>query len=163
MNRCTNPRNRLFPRYGGRGIGVCLRWMQYECFLADMGRRPSPTHSLDRIDYNGSYVPGNVRWATLKEQARNKSNLRPLTIDGVTHLLCEWSELTGVPLQLIWERIYQHGWLPARAVYTPVRQGPVTHCKNGHLLSGANVRFEGSSRRCRTCKREYDAAYRRIA
>jgi len=163
VNRCTNVHNRTFPRYGGRGIGVCLRWMQYECFLADMGRRPSATHSLDRIDYNGSYTPDNVRWATPTEQARNRRHLRPLTIDGQTRLLCEWSDLTGVPIKTIWARVYEQGWLPAKAVYTPVRHGRVSYCKNGHPLSGANVRFEGSSRRCRTCKREYDAAYRRAS
>lgn len=74
--RCTNPAAKDYSRYGGRGITVCDRWQQsYAVFLADVGRRPSPTHSLDRIDNAGHYAPGNVRWATRSEQRRNTRGL----------------------------------------------------------------------------------------
>jgi hypothetical protein len=70
VQRCRNPRNTNFPNYGGRGITVCDRWRTFAGFIGDMGPRPDGT-SLDRIDVNGNYEPGNCRWATAKEQTRN--------------------------------------------------------------------------------------------
>jgi hypothetical protein len=72
-NRCRSPKGQTDSRYGGRGIKVCERWEDYEAFLADMGRRPSPKHSIDRWPNNdGDYEPGNCRWATTTEQRLNQ-------------------------------------------------------------------------------------------
>lgn len=160
VNRCTNRRNRAYLNYGARGIGVCTRWLKFENFLADMGRRPSLGHSIDRIDVNGPYAPSNCRWATDVEQSRNRRNIKPIKINGVSRTLAEWSLVSGVQLTRIWERIYRRGWSPADAVFTPVTAQ--THCKNGHPLAGDNVRMEGCSRRCRACKKAYDHHYRMV-
>jgi hypothetical protein len=107
LSRCSNPKVPKFPRYGGRGIAVCARWREsFENFLADVGRRPSSEHSIDRWPNNdGNYEPGNVRWATLEEQGRNRSVNRMLTLNGVTLCITEWSEKTGLPYHVIWGRL----------------------------------------------------------
>ena len=75
--RCGNPLNPEFGRYGARGIRVCDRWLRFENFLADMGRRPGKGYSIDRINNDGNYEPGNCRWATAKQQAMNRRPPRP--------------------------------------------------------------------------------------
>ena len=71
-NRCLNPNNPRYKSYGGRGISVCSEWIEsFSAFLSHVGLKPSPLHSIDRINNDGNYEPGNVRWATAKEQARN--------------------------------------------------------------------------------------------
>lgn len=77
--RCSDPRGKSYPRYGGRGITICSRWDLFEAFALDMGPRPSPKHSVDRINNDGNYEPGNCRWATAKEQAANRRPSLPRT------------------------------------------------------------------------------------
>ena len=72
VQRCTNPNKESYHNYGGRGIKIHPDWFDFRIFLADVGPRPSKAHSLDRINVDGNYEPGNVRWATSKEQALNR-------------------------------------------------------------------------------------------
>ena len=88
--RCLNKSHKSYHLYGGRGISVCDKWMGFSGFIEDVGLRPSKNHSLDRIDNNGNYEPQNVRWATRREQQRNKRNNRLITYNGETKCLSEW-------------------------------------------------------------------------
>jgi hypothetical protein len=121
--RCERPTAKSYKDYGARGISVCPRWRgSFEAFAEDMGPRPSPSHTLDRIDPNRGYEPGNVRWATWVQQGRNKRSNRLLTVDGVTMTLTEWSERTGIGVTTIRERI-RRGWSVSRAVTEPRTHG----------------------------------------
>src|SRR5690242_9434443 len=83
--RCLNPKNKRWYRYGGRGITICDQWLDIESFEADMGPRPTPHHSIDRIDNAKGYSPENCRWATKFEQSRNRDCNRFVEISGVTY------------------------------------------------------------------------------
>jgi len=117
--RCFNPNVPRFKDYGGRGIKVCDRWLNsYEYFLADMGRRPTDKHSIDRYpDNNGNYEPGNCRWATTEQQMNNRRNSKRLTFAGLTLSVMQWAERTGVRAGTLWGRI-QHGWSVERVLTT---------------------------------------------
>jgi hypothetical protein len=116
--RCYNPLDKRFGYYGGRGITVCERWRGesgYANFLADLGRRPSPRHSIDRKEVNGNYEPGNCRWATPEQQMRNKRDNVNVTIDGRTMCLKEWSRERGLNYKMVHSRV-RSGWPPEVAV-----------------------------------------------
>lgn len=120
--RCENPNEQRFNRYGGRGIRVCDRWRtSFEAFLADVGRAPTRAHEIDRIDVNGHYEPGNVRWAKRKQQARNKTTTRFLTLDGRTQSVADWADETGMPYGTLHARL-RNGWSDELAIRTPVKR-----------------------------------------
>lgn len=122
--RCLIPHNDNYPDYGGRGIRVCDRWCDsFEEFYADMGPRPSSRHSIDRIDVNGHYEPGNCRWATAREQCRNKRTNFVLTFQGKTQCAAAWSEEIGLPAQTIIARVRRYGWSDERALTEPINFG----------------------------------------
>lgn len=105
-NRCTNPNTKQWADYGGRGITVCGRWKNFQAFLEDVGPRPSPRHTLDRYpNNNGNYEPGNVRWATRTQQARNSRHVRLLTCHGLTMSIVEWVEYLGISRSTLEKRL----------------------------------------------------------
>lgn len=119
MLRTGNSNTRSFPRYGGRGITVCDRWLNsFEAFLEDMGQRPSSEHSIDRIDNNGNYEPTNCRWATRSEQQNNRAVSRHLVVHGVKKSLPEWAREVGIHSKTIHERL-RRGWSDEDAVMRP--------------------------------------------
>ncbi len=120
VQRCHNPKNHAYSRYGGRGIEVCQRWRDsFVDFMADVGPRPSLAHEIDRIDNEKGYAPGNVRWATSKQQGRNRSTNHRITALGETLCIVEWSERTGLSKETIRQRL-KRGWSPERAVTAPL-------------------------------------------
>jgi hypothetical protein len=121
--RCNAKCGPDFENYGRRGIKVAEVWRDFSVFLRDVGRRPSPKHSIDRIENDKGYEPGNVRWATPREQARNKRTNRRLTYRGETATLIEWSERTGIGETTLHQRLKKYGWSVERALSEPVRGG----------------------------------------
>jgi hypothetical protein len=117
VQRCTNPRNPSYPSYGARGITVCDRWRSYAQFAADMGPRPEGA-SLDRIDGTKGYEPGNVRWATKKEQGLNRSTTRLVEFRGTSLSILDWARRTGIDDATIGRRL-DRGWSVERALTTP--------------------------------------------
>jgi hypothetical protein len=117
-DRCLSPRHRLYPRWGGRGITICPEWDDFMVFYRDMGPRPSPNHSLDRIDNDGPYAPGNCRWATRSEQQRNTRRNTLLTYQGRTMPIRAWADETGIHPNTLSSRI-KKGWPPDRVLCAP--------------------------------------------
>lgn len=118
--RCSNPNRRHYDRYGGRGIKVCERWESgYAAFIEDMGPRPSPKHTLDRIDNDGDYTPENCRWATQKEQHNNRSVSRYIQFEGRRLTLTEWAKELGMTTSTLNSR-FLDDWSVERALTTPV-------------------------------------------
>jgi hypothetical protein len=136
--RCLIPTFHMYPAYGGAGIRICRRWADsYTAFAADMGRRPSKSHSVDRADNARGYECGhpecpdcepakatpNCRWATRKVQNRNTKRNRVLTFNGKTQTAADWAEELGMPVNTIYSRLNVCGWSVDRALSTP-RKSP---------------------------------------
>jgi len=113
--RCNCPHDSGFKNYGGRGIKVCERWSKFENFIADMGPRPSPDHSIDRIDNNGNYEPSNCRWATLAVQNSNTRANRLITVGAETLTITQWARRVGLARNTIRNRLAR-GWAIEKAL-----------------------------------------------
>jgi len=118
--RCTDRAARGYKNYGGRGISVCVRWADFALFLEDVGRRPSAQHSIDRINNDGNYEPGNCRWATTSEQSSNRRTTVRITICGEVRTMSDWARLHNLSPATAHRRI-KGGWDPIAAVTIPRR------------------------------------------
>lgn len=119
--RCSNPKDKRFHDYGGRGIKICERWTgenDFVNFYTDMGDAPKGT-SIERIDNNGNYCPENCRWATNAEQARNKRSNHFITYNGEKICIAEVARRTGINVATIHGRILR-GWTEEEAVSVPL-------------------------------------------
>jgi hypothetical protein len=122
-DRCSNPSNQEFNGYGGRGIKVCESWASsFEKFIEDMGPRTSRKHSIDRINNNGNYEPGNCRWATREEQDNNRSNNIMIEYNGNKMTVRQAVKAAGNVVLVATARWrVKNGWSSAAAVETPTR------------------------------------------
>lgn len=122
--RCENPSDAAYRHYGGRGIRFLFA--SVDKFIEQIGRRPTPKHTLDRIDNDGNYEPGNVRWATMKQQCRNRRSSHLLTAAGQTKTLAEWRESTGLRDHTLIARL-KRGWCDECVVGIVPNKGVCSH------------------------------------
>lgn len=127
MERCYDKNDKMYANYGGRGITICKRWHNPKNFILDMGSRPSNKYSIDRINVNKSYSPSNCRWATKKEQMRNRTNNIYITYNGRTQILADWASECGLKAGCIKDRI-NSGWDIEKALATPSRNKNKQKC-----------------------------------
>jgi hypothetical protein len=120
IERCTNPKSKGFINYGGRGITICDKWRNnFEAFFSNMGPRPYPEYTIERINNNGNYEPGNCKWATRQEQSENRRNVKKIELQGINRTISEWSRIFGINDETVRRRI-KKGWIPKQAIITPV-------------------------------------------
>lgn len=124
--RCFNEKHQKYPTYGGRGITMCARWVSFETFVRDMGAKPAPSYTIERLDVNGNYEPGNCKWATRAEQSRNQRRSVYVDYEGVPMLLIDVvAKLVVAKLGLDRIRVYNRlklGWSLEEALSIPVKQ-----------------------------------------
>ena len=118
--RCLNTAHKDYPKYGAAGITLCEEWHKFENFLADMGTRPAGT-SIDRIDNTKGYSPDNCRWASPKQQSRNRKSNKLVVFNGNTMTLAEFTEVSGLPKHVAYDRVVKLNWPLDKAANTPVR------------------------------------------
>lgn len=122
IGRCHHEDHVAYEDYGGRGIKVCKRWRDsFPNFLADVGRRPSPKHSLGRINNDKGYVRSNVRWQTLAEQSTNKRSTRLIKFRGETLAAKHWAERLNISYSTLLGRLLR-GWIIRRALTEPIQK-----------------------------------------
>ena len=118
LQRCHNKKNSNYPYYGGRGITVCASWSDFTVFLSDMGECPDGL-SIDRIDNQRGYEPGNCRWVTPRVQGNNRRDNIHATFNGQTLTMAEWARVAGLRKETFLNRI-KRGWDIERALTEPV-------------------------------------------
>ena len=164
LQRCENPDNIAYYKYGERGITVCKRWHDFWKFAEDMGERPSPSHSIERRDNSLGYAPDNCCWATHKEQAFNRRSTVLITWNDETKSVKQWADFLGTSPGYIYQRL-KKGWNPQDALavppitngtkfrkMTPRKYEPIK--RNSHLLT-----YQGKTQTIAEWAKEYNLKY----
>lgn len=122
--RCYNPSDPAYAHYGGRGITMCDAWRtSFHQFRADMGPRPSPLHSVERIDNEGPYALFNCRWATKKEQQRNRRGNVRLIYSERVQTIAAWADEIGLDYDTLYSRVMLYMWTVRDALTKPIGKG----------------------------------------
>lgn len=137
-NRCSNPRNKHYKEYGGRGVTVCTEWGSFEQFLVDMGNAPSPQYSVERTDNSKGYSKSNCIWATAKTQANNRRNNALGTIEDVTRTISEWCDYYKTPSSRVYARL-KYGWELVDALTIPKINTGNKHVRNTTRRTRSNT------------------------
>ena len=157
--RCTDPEHAAWADYGGRGITVCERWLEsVEAFVEDMGQKPDLEHELDRIDNNRGYEPGNCRWATRKENDRNRRSNRHLEFRGERKTIAEWCEALGLRRDTVGKRLAS-GWSVEDALTKSARDkranGEGAKQAQKHPCAGCGDPCSFGAERCHRCENQH--------
>lgn len=178
--RCYNPKNPAYARYGGRGIALSNDWLSsFHIFASDMGPRPEGM-TIERIDNDKGYCKENCRWASRKEQMLNRCNTLFVTVDGVSHRAHDLARLAGMKTDSIIERSHHNLDMASlidkkRRVFlyglslggkaNGARNKAKTHCKHGHPFSPDNTRItkSGNGRICKACHTNRERTRRILA
>lgn len=160
-DRCFNKNNSNYHCYGQRGIGVHHQWLEsFENFYDYIGPAPFKKHSLGRINNDGNYEPGNVRWETSKQQGRNKSTNKFIEYNGERKCLSEWAEIIGVSRATLWARLSDYGWTIEQALTIP------KFVRSGNKTNAVYVEYNGVRKPLTVWAKElsisYKLLYRRI-
>lgn len=121
--RMTNPKHKNFQRYQQLNISICDEWESFDVFIKDMGLKPTPLHSIERIENSKGYYKENCKWATRKEQQRNKRDTTFVEYKGVKKSVPDWAETVGLSLATVYNRIVKMGWEAEKAFTTPTKNG----------------------------------------
>jgi hypothetical protein len=114
--RCNNPKSKPYKGYGGRGIKLHEPWNQsFQSFFDYIGERPSKKHSIERINNNGNYEPGNVIWSIQKQQSNNRRSNKIISYKGESMTMSQWCDKLNLPYGRISKRISKYGWSVERA------------------------------------------------
>ncbi len=118
--RCLYEKSKFYYKYGGRGITICDKWMDFKNFYRDMGNKPDEKYSLERIDVNGNYEPSNCRWATRREQDRNKTNTVYINYNGEKWVLMDLAKKFNIHQQTLKQRVIS-GMTAEEAISKPIK------------------------------------------
>lgn len=146
LSRCRNQNDKSYPQYGGRGIDV--RYTTFQEFLGDVGQRPGPGWTIERLDVHGHYEPGNTQWILKGLQSRNRQYHLLLTYHGKTQPAWQWAEEVGIPVNTIRTRVHR-GWTDEQVLTTPPQQGKKPGAQQHSFVRTTLLTYQGTTQSIR--------------